>query len=225
MSSLALAAIAAMPFTLQPTIVDGLQLHLVDKAASAPITALDNEMLQWRSSYQGDGDTDMPQADVPAATFGAEGSRCWTLKGQWARAVTSSDADQAGIGVGLQYFIVDDFAFAPELNLWNFNQDGLDAWGVSLDLLFQWHFWTGETWSVFSDFGCGLLGTNHKVPSDGSQFNFTPQAGLGVTFDVGANNARLVLGVKWHHISNASLYRDNPGRDSVEIYAGLNFPF
>jgi hypothetical protein len=70
-----------------------------------------------------------------------------------------------------------------------------------------------------------MLSTNNPVPSGGSQFNFTPQAGIGVTIDVGERDARLVLGLKWHHISNASLYRDNPGRDSVEIYAGLTFPF
>jgi hypothetical protein len=225
MSSLALAAITTMPFALQPTLAEGLHLHLVDGPAAAPIAAMDIELLQRRSNLQGNGDTAVPEADAPTAAFGAESSMRWTIKGQWARTATNSEADEVGIGVGVQYFIVDDFAFAPELNLWTFNQDGDNAWGVSLDLLFQWHFWKGETWSVFTDFGCGMLSTNNPVPSGGSQFNFTPQAGIGVTIDVGERDARLVLGLKWHHISNASLYRDNPGRDSVEIYAGLTFPF
>jgi hypothetical protein len=93
-----------------------------------------------------------------------------------------------------------------------------------LDLLFQWHFINGDGWSLYGDFGCGLLGTNHNVPDDGSQFNFTPQAGLGVTFDVGQDR-RWIVGVRWHHISNASLYQNNPGRDSVMVYTGLSLPF
>jgi lipid A 3-O-deacylase len=39
------------------------------------------------------------------------------------------------------------------------------------------------------------------------------------------NDVRLLVGARWHHISNANLYRDNPGRDSLMGYVGLSFPF
>ena len=69
-----------------------------------------------------------------------------------------------------------------------------------------------------------MLYANEKVPGNGTEFNFTPQAGLGVTYDIG-NEVRLIGGVKWHHISNADLDEDNPGRDSIMAYAGVSFPF
>lgn len=155
--------------------------------------------------------------------FGSEGSMRWNIHGGWGIDVHGSNQEVMG-GVGMQYFIVDGFAFAPELNLWGFFQTGPDAFGGSLDLMFEWHVIRQETWSLYGDFGIGLLGTTANVPYNGSEFNFTPQAGLGVTFDIGNNN-RWYAGVRWHHISNASLYENNPGRDSVLLYTGINFPF
>ena len=76
--------------------------------------------------------------------------------------------------------------------------------------MFEWHFLSRDTWSLYVDFGCGMLGTTEPVPFDGSQFNFTPQAGLGATMDIGQNR-RWLIGVRWFHISNASLYANNPG--------------
>jgi len=158
------------------------------------------------------------------ATFGEEGSMRWGLVGGWGIDVKSSSNNEVALGATWEYFIVDGFAFAPELKLWGFFQDGGDAFGASLDLLFAWHFIREDTWSLFVDGGVGMLGSTKNVPIDGSEFNFTPQVGGGVTFDIGDNN-RWVVGFRWHHISNAGLYSDNPGRDSVYIYTGINFPF
>jgi hypothetical protein len=75
------------------------------------------------------------------------------------------------------------------------------------------------------------MGTTQRVPgpdSDepdgGTYFNFTPQAGVGASFAV-AEDTRLLAGVRWHHISNARSSDNNPGRDSLEIYAGVSFAF
>ncbi|MDP7028923.1 MAG: acyloxyacyl hydrolase [Phycisphaerales bacterium] len=167
---------------------------------------------------------DEAPSEQPAAAFGAEGSTRWSITGRWGIDVMDSGNNEYGLGLGLQWFLVDDFAFAPEINLWGFSQEGENAVGGSLDLMFQWHVINGDGWSLYGDFGCGMLGTNHNVPFDGSQFNFTPQAGLGVTFDVGQDR-RWIIGVRWHHISNATLYQNNPGRDSVLVYTGISFPF
>lgn len=177
-----------------------------------------------RSSSQNSSDKDVVSSgDAAVPVFGAEGSMRWTIHGGWGIDVKGSNQEIQG-GVGMQYFIVDGFAFAPEVNLWGFFQTGEDAFGGSLDLLFEWHFIRQTTWSLYGDFGIGLLGTTANVPYNGSEFNFTPQAGLGVTFDIGDNN-RWYAGVRWHHISNASLYENNPGRDSILLYTGINFPF
>ena len=169
-------------------------------------------------------DSTATDADASTAVFGTEGSMRWGLLGGWGIDVKNDSNNEIAFGATWEYFIVDGFAFTPELKLWGFFQEEKDAFGGSLDLLFAWHFIRQDTWSFFVDGGVGLLGTTANVPSGGSEFNFTPQAGVGVTFDIGNNN-RWVVGVRWHHISNAGLYSDNPGRDSVYVYTGINFPF
>ncbi|MBM43904.1 MAG: hypothetical protein CMJ36_02675 [Phycisphaerae bacterium] len=161
----------------------------------------------------------------PVPTFASEGSQRWSLLGGWGVDIKHDHDQEIAFGLKWEYFIVDTFAFAPELKLFGFFQDdGGDAFGGGLDLLFAWHFVRHDTWSIYADAGVGLLGTTDEVPPGGSEFNFTPQAGLGVTWDVGNNN-RWFVGVRWHHISNAGLYSDNPGRDSIYVYTGLNMPF
>ena len=100
-------------------------------------------------------------SEVPV--FGAEGSMRWTIHGGYGIDVHGTNQEVQG-GVGLQYFIVDGFAFAPEVNLWGFFQTGGDAFGGSLDLMFEWHFIREPTWSIYGDFGIGLLGTTDNVP-------------------------------------------------------------
>jgi lipid A 3-O-deacylase len=194
------------------------------EAMAALEATLDTES-QFRiapAMFQSDSTDTTGSAAV--ATFGSEGSMRWGLVGGWGIDAKSSSNNEAAFGATWEYFIVDGFAFAPELKLWGFFQDGGNAFGGSLDLLFAWHFVRQDTWSFFVDGGVGLLGSTKNVPIGGSEFNFTPQAGVGVTFDIGDNN-RWVVGVRWHHISNAGLYSENPGRDSVYIYTGINFPF
>ena len=77
---------------------------------------------------------------------------------------------------------------------------------------------------MYVDAGAGLLYTSSDVPDHGSSFNFTPQAGIGFTFDIGQNN-RLMIGGRWFHVSNANIYDENPGLDSAMLYVGINMPF
>ncbi len=67
-------------------------------------------------------------------------------------------------------------------------------------------------------------GQSSDQPEGGANFNFTPQAGAGVTFEV-AENVRFFGGVRWNHISNANTSESNPPRDSLFMYAGVSFPF
>jgi hypothetical protein len=242
------SAVATIAFALQPVQDSGLASHLRRQLAPTaevghanlhePSSSLEQrdaanqqalpsiDASPWRIAWQGTPDAQAtPDDDSPKVpVFGAKGSRRWTVLGGFGDHVAEPRNTEAFLGLGLQYYIVDGFAFAPQVKLWGFFQSGEDAIGGSLDLLFQWHMIRRDTWSFFGDFGCGMLGTNENVPIGGSQFNFTPQAGFGFTFDVG-NDRRAVIGLKWHHISNASLYRTNPGRDSLLVYGGLNLPF
>jgi hypothetical protein len=103
-------------------------------------------------------------------------------------------------------------------------QPGLDAGGGGASLMLRWHFLARAEWSLYGDIGCGMLFTNEPVPNDGGRVNFTPRAGLGGTVALGSS-ARLMGGLRWYHISNANAGQDNPGRDSLQAYGGVSFPF
>ena len=158
-----------------------------------------------------------------AGNFGDEGT--WRINFFGTGAVAFSDSNvMYGGFVSLSYFLVDDFSVEFELGVLGFGQEGPDTWGGNANLLIRWHFVSHSTWSIFFDAGAGFLKTNDDVPADGSNYNFTPQAGFGFSMDVGAD-IRLLAGVRWHHISNANLADNNPGRDSVQFWAGLSIPF
>lgn len=67
----------------------------------------------------------------------------------------------------------------------------------------------------------GFLYFSSKVLAyGGTQFNFTIAPGAGVHIALSPRTA-LILGYKYHHMSNADLNHDNPGVDSQELYCGL----
>jgi hypothetical protein len=111
-----------------------------------------------------------------------------------------------------------------EFNGLTIQQVDTDAAAFNFNLLFRWHFLMERTWSIYVDAGAGVLLATEEVPAGGSNFNFNPQAGIGFTLEV-AEDVRALGGVRWHHISNANTYDENPGRDSFFLYAGLTFPF
>jgi len=192
-------------------------------------TPLPDDAIALGMLRQDDGDSQDAEASVarpipvPPA-FGEAGTRYWYLQGGWSQNLNTSRDSLAFFGAGLSFFIVDGLAFDIELSAMRIQQQGDDAYGINLNLLFRWHFIRERNWSLFIDAGAGMLGTTDHVPRNGSSFNFTPQAGMGVTWRL-REDLRLIAGVKWQHISNANTFSDNPGRDSLEIYAGLMFPF
>jgi hypothetical protein len=154
--------------------------------------------------------------------FGAKDSWRWQLIGSWMG--NFEGADQLEMEWSASWFFMQnvsmDFGLSGDAIL----QPGLDAGGGGASLMLRWHFLTRADWSVYGDIGCGMLFTNEPVPSDGGRVNFTPRAGLGGTVAVGGS-ARLMGGLRWYHISNANTGQDNPGRDSLQVYGGVSFPF
>jgi hypothetical protein len=135
-----------------------------------------------------------------------------------------SSANQVQGAWYASWFLVENFSFDFGAEGAWFSQPGGNTWGGGPAVMFRWHFLARETWSIYADGGCGLMFTGANVPSNGSQVNFTPRLGMGVSFDV-APNARILTGVRWAHISNANLSSSNDGRNSIQLYAGLSLPF
>ena len=161
---------------------------------------------------------------TPPSTWGREGTWRWGLNGGHAWDVKTSENKLTTFGVEFEYFVEDNLSLDIGLLGMDVDQQGKNVDGFNFTLQLRWHFVTKETWSLFMEGGAGLLRTSDNVPAGGSKFNFTPQAGVGLSFDVGDNN-RWLIGVRWHHISNANIYDTNPGRDSIMVWTGISFPF
>lgn len=84
-------------------------------------------------------------------------------------------------------------------------------------VIFRWtssHL-LGRAWPYIELAG-GAVHSNLNLPAgDTSTFNFTAQGGGGLYIPLGARRA-LELGVRWSHISNANLGRQNPEFNGVE---------
>jgi lipid A 3-O-deacylase len=163
--------------------------------------------------------------EEPVATqWGQKGSWRWGIHGGYAEGTSRRENEIILLGVEFDYFIAEDLSLDVGLNLLDITQTGGNTDGFNATLQLRWHAIAKEDWSFFLEGGAGLLFTEDNVPSDGSDFNFTPQAGLGFTFDAG-DSARWLIGLRWYHISNANSHRSNPGRDSVMLWVGMTFPF
>ncbi len=186
----------------------------------------------WSASIQQQADSalsnDAPADLSPSPAFGEKGSWRWALYGG-AAADLRRDGEQYNATWAASYFLADNFSVDYEFGAYYFaqGQDADDAGGGNFNVLFRWHFLAEERWSLYIDGGAGLLLSTDDVPPDGTSFNFTPQAGLGFTHDLGDDGARLHAGMRWHHISNGrtSGSDDNPGRDAIMAYAGVSFPW
>ncbi len=161
-----------------------------------------------------------PDASDMSPAFGSRGDHRWYVQGGGA---TTFNNNFGLVGAGLSHFFANGHSINLELNGMAFEQTGADAVGLNLAAILRWHFVRQPNWSLYVDGGAGILGTTNDVPAEGSSFNFTPQAGGGATIRLD-DERRLMVGLRWHHISNANLYDGNPGRDSILGYVGVNFP-
>jgi hypothetical protein len=158
--------------------------------------------------------------------YGKDGSKWWTVGA--GVAYNFNDATDINLPrVAFSLFLAEDVEWSVELNAWHFSQRGDDATGFNPAMVFRWHFVDTGAWTTYADVGIGVLWADKEVPDGGSKFDFTPRAGVGITRRLGESNARLQLGLRWHHISNARIYGEsrNPSRDAPMIYGAIVFPF
>jgi len=166
--------------------------------------------------------------------FGTQGSRWLTLGVTYAPDLEA--ATDVAIFASLGTFVVNDFEVLADLALWYFAQPGKDAVGINPGLNLRWHALgthrnpergDGATWSLFLDAGVGVLLSSANVPDGGTGLNFTPKAGVGITWRPAPARPIYIAGLRWHHISNARINGDtrNPDRDAPGFYAGVSFGF
>ena len=195
------------------------------------------EAAQQASPAQPSGDAAKDAPEAPATkpdqqpaklNFGDVGSM-WVTLGTGA--AWNGDFTDINIFGALSYFIGKDVEFMGELGAWQFSQPGPDATGFNASMVIRWHFLDTGKWTLYGDIGIGLLLATEQVPRrdglTGTNFDFTPRFGGGFTRQLSDDGTRLEVGLRWAHVSNARISgnNDNPGRDSVMLYAGLIFPF
>jgi lipid A 3-O-deacylase len=192
-----------------------------------------------RGARAGDGDLRTPDLDMDLnrqpeslaarpthAPFGQAHSRWWTVSCGVANNL--QDATDFNLCGAYSYFLVKDVEFAAELNGWYFYQSGPEALGINPAMVFRWHFYNDGKWTAYADAGIGLLLATDTVPEGGTAFDFTPRIGGGFTRELDPDTGtRLQVGARWHHVSNARIHgaSNNPSRDGLMLYAGIQFPF
>ncbi len=199
--------------------------------ALEPIESEDSPASEEQPTVESDSD---PGTDSEAEEqnteedykYGQNGQGRWFVQGGLAIPYNPDNSNIYGLaGLGFTHFFADGHSISGIVNALAFSQVGSDAVGINLDLIARWHFLRQRTWSLFIDGGAGILGTTSKVPLiGGSRFNFTPQVGGGVSFNI-AKKRRMMVGVRWHHISNANLFPPNPGQDAVLGWVSIDLPW
>lgn len=161
----------------------------------------------------------------PKAHFTDPGSHWGVIGGGVAQSV--DNATDGNIFFQYSYFFDRRVEFLGEIGAWYYHQDGDDAWGLNPAMLVRYHYHRTERLTLYVDIGIGLLLASDNVPEGGTSFNFTPRVGTGLTYRLFEDESRLVLGLRWAHVSNARIAGDldNPGRDGVMLYMGYEFPF
>jgi lipid A 3-O-deacylase len=193
----------------------------IDISAASSLTfAYTEEML----AEQPIKDTQSTPLSVSSSVWGNEGTWRWGLQAGYAWDLKNSENTIGDFGVEFEYFVANNLSLDMGFSGISVDQEGKNTRGFNATLQLRWHCITEDHWSFFLECGAGLLQTSNKVPSEGSSFNFTPQAGLGFTFDIG-DQARWMIGAKWYHISNANTHSSNPGLDSIMVWTGISFPF
>lgn len=167
--------------------------------------------------------------------YGAAGSLALDLSTAWA-----TDLDDGNywmpLAIGVSWFAADGFSLDLAAEMYKIDastpevspRQAYSATGGGGSIGITWHFLEGRLgdrdWSIFADAGVGLLWTGDDVPPGGTRLNFTPRAGIGGTLGLD-DRTRLVLGLRWFHISNAQTGSDNPGIDALQVVGGVSFAF
>lgn len=210
-----------------------LAVALFSGLIAGPAMADNNPFERLAAALEGDSSVE----PAPQATRGGtadpfdEGSWVFTAYGSGTWGENSDSLYGAHVGGG--YYFLDGLAINLEATGYYVNihtrsgQPGGDTGAGGLDALFRWHFLRDKNegrWSIYADAGAGILQAGESIPANGSNFNFTPQAGVGATIKL-CDQAHLMGGVRWFHISNAGTHSNNPGFDGAEVYVGLMIPF
>ncbi|MGH9786780.1 MAG: acyloxyacyl hydrolase [Terriglobia bacterium] len=167
-------------------------------------------------SPSGQGSTEWSWTSGAGARIagGAREGDFWAMQLRWGRILT----EPRGPGWLRGTF---EYAFEAVPALVMVQSETVFGGGFS-PLVLQYNFTSSQRFVPFAQAGGGMLFTTDEVPAGTTQFNFTPQGGVGAYWLRG-ERASLVLGVRYHHISNAGRVQPNPGHNALYFYGGMSW--
>ncbi len=83
-----------------------------------------------------------------------------------------------------------------------------------------------ESWKLqpYAKLGAGITYMTLHTREQGTQFNFTEQAGIGIHYSLTRNSA-LTLEGRWRHLSNSGIKDPNHGINSYSVVSGIAYKF
>ena len=116
------------------------------------------------ASAQPSSSSEAPAGEAPVETvelesgasvrFGQVNSKWWSLGAGVANDL--SDSTDLNVYGAFSYFLAEDVEFVGELGGWYYGNES-DAWAVNPSMVFRWHFFNNQKWTIYGDLGIGLL--------------------------------------------------------------------
>ena len=166
----------------------------------------------------GDGRVAFPHGTRDVAVYGSYGNPTF-----------GDDERYYSVGGTAGYYFADNLSVNLALVGHRIDSSsGATGIAAEANLQLRWHFITIDRWTIFLDGGCGMIYSDHQLPKDGggTHWDFTPQIGLGATYEL-KEDLYLLGGVREFHASNGGLDGSDrhPGSNAIMGYLGVMWTF
>jgi hypothetical protein len=167
-------------------------------------------------------------APATPETLFPKGAYTLSLNGGYYVEIESPNERVNPCTLAANYYVKDGFALGIEVVGYKLDaKNGFDDAGAGgFNLSLRHHVYERGDFSLFLEAAFGMIYADDEFPPGGTRFNYTEQAGVGVTYRL-KDNLFFVGGGRFIHISNAYIHgRDqNPGVNAFGGYAGLMWEF
>ena len=210
--------------------LDRIELGSVQEAeeprSGVPAESIEHPLRGAGSAQRPDPAVEMPVDPARPARgrpYASQGSTAWWIEGSLSSNFDEGTALMGGLGV--EWYPVDGFSIGLRGDAIGVSlKDTDETFGAGISILLRWHVLNREGWSLYFDGGCGVAWFTDPVPAGAAQLDFTPELGIGCSFEI-REDVRLLTGLRWFHISNGQTARSNPGVDMLSAYLGITMPF
>ncbi len=169
-----------------------------------------------------------PDQAVPAVKRSPFSQGNWSLHPHASAAFSLDDGSIYLAHFGVGYCFLENHTVNLELALGGVDGDNgtNNSAASSVELIFRSRLLEKDDLDLYVDGGAGVFFTTEDFPVTGTDWNFTPQLGMGMLWRL-THRTHLSTGVRWYHVSNAGRRGDirNPGSDSLMLYAGVLYTF